>query len=144
MSALTKLEIFPERAPQQQRAHELMPLLNRLRFLAISCRAMARVDMFQACQLLSDDVDEVQDSFAQMFVRVVNQATKSKFIFLAPGSIETSFHEDWLLRCFERLIAQDTDSYKFLTNSRVHKSHQSVFHALLLGVLENTKRNSQV
>ena len=111
------------------------PLLNRLRFLAQSCRTKARIDMAEACRVLGEQTGQAQDKTAELLVRVLGQAFERPMVFHLPGADALSPDEAWLSRVMDRLQARDHSSVAFLMRSRVvpYRRHslQLVLSALI-------------
>jgi hypothetical protein len=111
--------------------------LNKLRFLAASCRASARVDLFRACAVLSDDRHAAAQAGAVAVLRTLAQALETNPVILAPGSSARSFDETWLLRLIDRSQAQDNPSLAFLIMRRVPMAKRHAFLHLINGLAKN-------
>ena len=108
-----------------------LPILNRLRFLAQSCRANARVDLGTACASIHACPQTSLDTVAKAMIQVVSEAVEGRVTFLAPGSREMSFDEEWLLRALERASAGDTISVEFLLRRRVARRNHHAFRSII-------------
>lgn len=126
-------------APLPAVAPPLPALLNKLRFLAMSCRCSARLDLFRACEMLGDDAQNAADSYALALMRTLPQALGTRPVIRAPDA-DPSFDELWLMRMIERATAGDNDSLTFLINSRVHTTHRHAFAPLIKGLSRNLPR----
>ncbi|MEM9853782.1 MAG: hypothetical protein AAF841_04935 [Pseudomonadota bacterium] len=110
---------------------QFFPLLNRLRFLAQSCRADARLDLSEACLLIQTDHSRGLDAIATAMIRVVSQAVEGHVVFLCPGSPHMTFDEEWLMRLLDRASRQDTTSVEFLLRRRVCRRHHHAFRSII-------------
>ena len=106
-------------APSQAVGPAPDPLLSHLRWVALGCRAAARVDLFKACATLALDRDVARQAHAEVLMRSLPQALGRLPVFYRPGVADTSFDEDWLLRIVDRHRASDAGSVAFLLRSRV-------------------------
>ncbi|MEM1363269.1 MAG: hypothetical protein AAGF94_16400 [Pseudomonadota bacterium] len=121
-----------------------MRRLDLLRAQAAGCRTAARLDLFQACSLLTVDPDKAPVVFARALLRTLGEALGKRPVIHGSGSPEISFDERWLLRLIERLEAGDTDSFTFLLSGRVpHEYRRSVAY-LVHGVVAPPDRRMSV
>ena len=111
-----------------------MPLLNRLRFLATTCRADARLDLASACSAIHVDRERSLDALATAMIRVVSEAIDGHVIFLAPGSPNMTFDEEWLTRLLDRAAQRDTVSVEFLLRRRVPKRNHHAFRSIVRAI----------
>ena len=111
-------------------------LINRLRAEALTCRASARLDFFQACASIGTSNSE--DRVAIILVRVLGQALDRCPRWLRPGEKSFSFDEAWLARVIEAFQNQDIDSYTFLTQSRISEEKRRGFKTLLANLLKSS------
>lgn len=109
-----------------------MQRLNRMRFQAIECRAKARVDVFEACALIST---QSADAYTSALIRAFRSSTGHEPVFHAPGTKELSFDEKWLYQLFFCVDQGDLDSVNFLLKRRLTPYKQRAFYTLLRGVL---------
>lgn len=93
--------------------------LNKLRHLALKCRAGRTIDLFHACQMLSDDRKEADISFADALIRTLAQGLGRAPVFFRPGAREVSFDERWLSSLIEAARGHDTSGFEFLIRSRL-------------------------
>ena len=93
--------------------------LNYVRLVALECRSAARVDLFQACAVLTQDKTVAHRAYAETLVKCLSQALGTKPVFYAPGVSEISFDEAWLVRLIQSSASGDLDSFVFLIRSRV-------------------------
>lgn len=113
---------------------KLLPLLNRLRFLAQTCRSEAKLDLAQACSAIHVDAAKSLDGLATSLIRVISQAVEEPVIFLAPGARHMTFDEEWLLRVLDRAIARDGASVEFLLRRRVAGRNHYAFRSIVRAV----------
>lgn len=114
----------------------LRAALNRLRLLALRCRAARRIDVFSACALLSLDRSEAARAHAAAFLRAIPQAIGKAPVFHIPGTAEISFDEAWILRLIQAIQAGEGDSIAFLIASRVKPCHRRQLAYLAKGLSE--------
>ncbi|MEL6913116.1 MAG: hypothetical protein AAFP13_01315 [Pseudomonadota bacterium] len=112
----------------------LRPLLNRVRFLAQKCRAEARLDLAVACAAIHACPERSLDAVATSMVRVLAEAVDGHVSFRAPGAVDMSFDEEWLLRLVDRAIARDTVSVEFLLRRRVPRHNHHAFRSIIRAV----------
>lgn len=94
-------------------------LLNQTRLAALSCRSAARMDVFEACALLSLERSVAAPAAAAALVRALPEALGDRPVFFRPGVETLSFDEAWLLRTIAARQGGDGDSLAFLLGSRV-------------------------
>ena len=95
------------------------PLLNHLRVVALTCRASARTDLFEACAMLSSDKTIARAAYSETLMKCLAQATGKRPVMYRPGAGEVSFDEAWLARLAVASAESDGDSFEFLLRSRV-------------------------
>ena len=66
-------------------------VLNRLRWVARRCRSAARVDLFEACAILSTDRDVADTAHAEVLMKSLSQVLGKAPVFYRPGVGEVSF-----------------------------------------------------
>lgn len=138
MPALARLpaaEIAPERTDAGFDG-EFRGALNRLRLLALRCRAARRIDLFSACALLSLDRGEAAQAHAVALLRALPQALDKAPVFHVPGAREISFDEAWILRLLQAIRQRRGDSIAFLIASRIRAPHRRQVAFLAKGLAE--------
>jgi hypothetical protein len=93
--------------------------LNKVRRLAVTCRATRRIDLFHACRMLSDDGAEAGAAFADALIRTLAQGLGRAPVFYRPDAREVSFDERWLMSLMGAVQADDLPSFEFLIRSRL-------------------------
>jgi len=106
--------------PMAEPGPVLRGFLDRLRWVALGCRAAARVDLFEACAVLSSDRHVADTAHAEVLVKGMSQAIGKPAVFYRPGVAEISFDEAWILRIVAAMDGGDDASLLFLLRSRVH------------------------
>jgi hypothetical protein len=106
-------------------------VLNRLRLCAMECRVAARVDLFEACALLTLEGEDAKRRFMDTFVRCLSDAFHRPVKWYHPGAQEVTFDEAWVLRCLSSIEAGDADSLSFLLRSRVARENRRYIGYLL-------------
>lgn len=140
---IVKEEAWPDAAvfpPMVEPSAEARSLLNRLRWVARRCRASARMDLFEACAVLSTDRDVADTAHAEVLMKGLSQALGKMPVFFRPGVHEISFDEAWLLRVVDALSRDDDASLVFLLRSRVHPSACRNLSYLIRSVSERFSR----
>lgn len=132
----TAFPAAPDACPQVP--EHLWPVLNRLRFQAVLCRAQARLDFFTACALIDPAAQVPSDDRMRMLLRVMGQALPSEPIFFRPGETELSFDERWLIAVIDAYARDDRDSLEFLVRRRVDPAKRRLFALLVSGVSDST------
>ena len=119
---------------------EPVQALNKLRLLAVKCRARRRIDLFHACQMLSDDKQEAGIAFADALIRTLSQGLDRAPVFFRPGTAETSFDERWLMSLVAAAREDDAPSFEFLVRSRLarHTHRPTAFLARNLALRLDT------
>ena len=97
------------------------PVIALLRVLAPACRAKARLDLFQACAMLSGDRNQAAQGFADALLRTLEQGLGRVPVLHRAGSVEMSFDECWLAALFAADARGDVDSFTFLTRARLNR-----------------------
>jgi len=100
-------------------SQQAIVLLNELRMVALKCRVAARLDLFEACAMLSNDKTKARTAYAETLMKCLEQATGKRPLFYRPGCEDISFDEAWLTRLIVASIDDDQDSFDFLLRSRV-------------------------
>ncbi len=135
MTALLKLPVHHDR-PETVVPASVRGLLNRIRFHATTCRASARLDIFDACAVLDPDTSRAEDARIKVLLRVLGQALDKEPVFLRAGVSTLSFDERWLIAALRAKADGDEDSFSFLICRRVEHSKRRVFAVLLAGLAE--------
>ncbi|WP_188674449.1 hypothetical protein [Neptunicoccus cionae] len=120
---------------QLHRSREQTCRLNRLRLSAMRCRASARVDVSEACNLLCVDETQSEHRFEEALLRSLHQGVGRKPRFFAVGAAEESFDERWLLQVLTVAQQGDMASVEFLVRSRVNKTMQRSIRFLIRGAV---------
>lgn len=118
---LQQIEQLPLRAPTPVPALEpdQYAMLSHMRMTAMECRAAARVDLFEACALLTLDGEDARRTFLSTFVKCLSDAVRKRIIWHRPGTAELSFDEAWVMRVVTAIRDEDRASLDFLLRSRV-------------------------
>lgn len=114
--------------------------LSKLRRLALKCRARRRLDLFRACQMLSEDRKEAGIAFADALIRTLSQGLGRSPVFFRPGAHEVSFDERWLMSLIAAARDDDEPSFEFLIRSRLarHTHRPTAFLARNLALRLDT------
>lgn len=109
-------------------------LLDEVREAAARCQAQPRIELFQACAMLSDDRNRSRMTFRDALLRTLAEGLDRRPVFYRPRSRDLSFDERWLMALIEAVERGDGDSLAFLTASRL-KPHARRQVAFLVGGL---------
>ncbi|MEM8788888.1 MAG: hypothetical protein AAGE76_11565 [Pseudomonadota bacterium] len=126
-----RLDVAPAEIPAASPQAGDLAFLNHLRFVAMSCRAKARADLFEACALLQTDKTASQAAHAEALMRCLNQALGRQARLHPPGTGELSFDEAWLLQLGRAVALADGASARFLLTSRVKPEHRRLVRFLI-------------
>lgn len=129
MIALPDRQLPPCPAPRLP----LEPVLDKLRVIAGRCRCTARLDVFQACDLIDPDDTRAADCFATALVRTLPQCLNHYPQLRGPGA-PASFDETWLLQLLDCAKRGDDDSLRFLILRRVPAIYRHRFLFLINGL----------
>ena len=110
---------------------EARPFLNHLRFVALRCRVMPRTTLFEACALLQIEKSARRTSHAESLMRCIDEALGRRVWLFAPGTLEITFDEAWLVQLACATARQDADSMDFLLRSRVAPEHRRLVRFLV-------------
>lgn len=64
-------------------------------------------------------------------MRCIDEALERRVRFLAPGTVEITFDEAWLVQLASATARQDADSMDFLLRSRVAPEHRRLVRYLV-------------
>lgn len=126
-----KLDTHAELRHQSPLSPADSAFLNRLRFVAMACRVKPRTDLFEACALLQVDRNASQAAHAEALMRCLNEALGQPARLHAPGSVELTFDEMWLLELGRALARSDNGSAAFLVGRRVQPQHRRLVRFLV-------------
>lgn len=114
--------LTPSLAPAQQITSRQRGLLNHIRMAGMACRVAARIDLFEACALLALDGQSAKRTFIETLVKCLSNSLHKRVTWYAPGTVELSFDEAWVMRCLSCIERNDVHSLTFLLRSRVQPS----------------------
>lgn len=95
--------------------------LNKLRLLMARVKCAAKVDVFKACALLSNDPTTATTAYAVALLRGLRHGLGRAPTLYHPGDADLSTDEVWLLRILLCAQAGDEDSLRFLATRRLTK-----------------------
>ncbi len=111
--ALSAPQAIPDETPLQGTA------LAMLRVLMRTCRAKARMPVFEACALLHHRPAESAQVYADALLRSLSQALPDGPTIHQVGARERSFDESWLLALMRAIARDDRASATFLLRARL-------------------------
>ena len=116
----------------------LFSIINKLRFLMISCRMESRISLGEACKLIQVDKKKSAHFFAHCILRTLDEALGKPPVFRLPGDTSLSFDEEWLFKIITSFRKNDQISIKFLLGSRVENlNKRSYMYFLLDGLVQD-------
>jgi hypothetical protein len=95
------------------------PVVKKLRFVARTCRAKARLDVFQACAMLSAHPQAAAEAYADALLRALTAGFRRPPVIYETTATEMSFDEQWLAATICAAAREDEDSLRFLLASRL-------------------------
>ena len=113
---------------------DLVSVLNKLRFLMVTCRAAPRLDLMSACAVLSMEGEVAARRYADTLLRTLRDVLGRAPILHAPGTEGVSFDEAWLIRMIDRIKQGDEASMAFLLCRRVPRAQRSGVGFLVRGL----------
>ena len=116
MSAVSAL---PQASPSLPEAIPRRDMLDGLREAALRAHCARRLELFQACAMLSGDRAQSHAAFRDALLRTLSQGLRRRPVLFRPGVPETSFDERWLLALIDSVIRDDAPSIRFLSASRI-------------------------
>jgi hypothetical protein len=93
--------------------------LSMLRMLMRTCRAKARLEVFEACALLHHSPNQSAQVYADALLRALANALPRPPVIHAMNSDEYSFDERWLLSLMSAIARDDQASARFLLRTRL-------------------------
>ena len=111
---------------------ELIHVVNKLRFIMISCRKESRISIDEACKLIQIDKKKSARYFAYNILRTLEEVLGKKPIFRNPGEKNLSFDEQWITSLITSYQSNDQMSIKFLINSRVENLNKRSYISFLI------------
>jgi hypothetical protein len=116
----------------------MLNIINKLRFLMISCRIEARLSLDEACKLIQVDKKKSAHFFADSILRTLDEALGKPLVLRLPGEKSYSFDEKWLARLITSFRNKDHINIKFLLNSRVENlNKRSYIYFLVSGLSQD-------
>ncbi len=107
-----------------------------LRVLAPACRAKARLDLFQACAMLTMDRGQAAQAYAEALVRTLAQGLGRMPVLHRAGTAGMSFDEAWLAALFAARARGDDDSFAFLIRRRLARGSERQIGFLVAALAE--------
>ncbi|MEO9576452.1 MAG: hypothetical protein ABJ263_04110 [Tateyamaria sp.] len=126
-----RLDKSAEPRPTTPTTPQAFAFLNHLRFKAMECRAKPRADLFEACALLQVTRTANQEAHAEALMRCLAQALGKQPRLHAPGTVEMSFDETWLVELGLACSRDDEASLSFLLGSRILPEHRRLVRFLV-------------
>jgi len=119
-------------------SNRLLNIINKLRFLMISCRIESRISLDEACKLIQVDKKKSARFFAYGILRTLDETLGKPPVFRLPGSNNLSFDEEWLCQLITSFSKNDQISIKFLLSSRVENiNKRSYMYFLIDGLVQD-------
>ena len=119
-------------------SNRLLNIINKLRFLMISCRIESRISLDEACKMIQVDKKKSALFFAYGILRTLDETLGKPSVFRLPGETNLSFDEEWLSKLITSFGKNDQISIKFLLSSRVENiNKRSYMYFLLDGLVQD-------
>lgn len=131
-----RLDMVAQPRPVRPVSAEAFAFINHLRFMSMSSRSKPRADLFEACALLHVTRTASQEAHAEALMRCLSQALGKPARLHAPGTLEMSFDEAWLIQLGQAAVRRDEASVDFLLRSRVLPEHRRLVGFLVSRVSE--------
>ena len=113
----------PLAEPSAPFSADALVILHKLRLLMARVKCAAKVDVFTACALLSNNPTTATTAYAEALLRVLRHGLGHAPTLYHPGDAEVSNDEAWLLRVLLCAQTGDEDSLRFLTTRRLAKEN---------------------
>lgn len=112
-------------------------VIDELREASWRCQAQPRIDLFEACAMLSRDRTRSRMAFRDALLRTLAEGLDRRAIFYRPNASDLSFDERWLMALIDAVERGDDHSLAFLSASRLkpHTRRQVLF--LVAGLVRN-------
>ena len=136
-----RLDISVEPRTSIPATPQVFELLNHLRFKAMQCRSKPRTDLFQACALLQVTRSASCEAHAEALMRCLAEALGKSPRLYAPGTVEMTFDETWLVELVRANARDDQASQSFLLGSRVLPEHRRLVRFLVGRISESFPLN---
>lgn len=126
-----RLERCADPVPVRKLSPAAMNFLNHLRFVSMQCRSKRCTNLFEACALLHADKSQSREAYADALMRCLDEALGKRPLLYAPGTMEISFDENWLVQLGQASMTKDEASVDFLLRSRVRHEHRRLVRFLV-------------
>lgn len=112
-------------------------MIDELREASWRCQAQPRMDLFEACAMLSRDRTRSRMAFRDALLRTLAEGLDRRAVFYRPRASDLSFDEQWLMALIDAVERNDRHSLAFLAASRLkpHARRQVLF--LVDGLVRN-------
>ena len=114
----------PKKTPVKVSAVPNDPALAMLRLLMRTCRAKARLPVFEACAMLHSAPSQSAQVYADALLRVLSQGLSAPPVVHALSASERSFDENWLMALLQAVRQEDHASATFLLRSRLPQHYR--------------------
>ncbi|WP_299154484.1 hypothetical protein [uncultured Tateyamaria sp.] len=125
------MNVSAEPRPVTPLAPQAFAYLDQLRLKAMECRTKPRADLFEACALLQVTRSASREAHAEALMRCLAEALGKSPRLHAPGTLEMSFDETWLVELGKAHARGDSASMNFLLGSRVLPQHRRLIRYLV-------------
>ena len=106
-------------------------LLEDVREHARLARALPRIDIFKACELVQFDIELLTPEILNIFVRSLPQAFGRPTHFFPAGTAELTWDEKWLISLVSAVSRADYSSVHFLIQTVIKPVHQKQCRSLV-------------
>ncbi|MCC1493097.1 hypothetical protein [Cognatishimia sp. F0-27] len=110
--------------------------LDHLRAVFMSCRTKPHTTLFAACAALHANPAVAREAHAEALMRCLAEVLGKRPRLHAPGTVERSLDENWLIQLGLASRRNDLASLRFLLGSRIAYQHQRLVR-FLIGEISN-------
>lgn len=137
MSAVLALPV--EQRPLSAAPVPRRDVLDEVREAAWRSQAQPRIELFEACAMLSRDRSRSQRAFRDALLRTLAEGLDRRPVFYRPQARDLSFDERWLMALIDAVERGDGDSLAFLTASRLRRHARRQVLFLVSGLVRSAQ-----
>jgi hypothetical protein len=102
-----------------------LAVLQEIRHLKLTTRASPRIDVFEACQLITLHTWDADINGLELLIQTLPQVIDRNIRVNKPHNTFLSWDERWLVSLVRSVCANDFDSVHFLIRVLIPKMYQS-------------------
>ena len=111
-------------------------IINTLRFHALSCRALSRINIFDVCKPSNLKPYVSLEEYYDLLIRTYPDIIDKKPIWLRVGEVNTTFDEQWLVRVMTLAMHGQIDNLDMLIRGRVAREKRRFFYLILRNMIK--------